>query len=168
MLRVRNEQLGDAEVQQFRLAGGVHQHIGGLEVPMQDQSLVRRVHGRTHQAEQRQSLGDIQRPRITEGIDGFAGDKFEHQVGSALFGRAGVEQTRDVRVIERGENAALAVEAAAQFSRGEFRADQLDGHRLHERTVVTFTTVDRTHSAAAQFVLDAPGSDALGRGFRGR
>ena len=100
MLRIRHEKFGDAEVQQLRLAAGIHQHIGSLEVAVQDQPLVGGVNGCAHQAKQGEPLPDIERSRITEGIDGLARDILEHQVGSTLFGSAGIEQPRHVRMLQ--------------------------------------------------------------------
>ncbi len=68
---------------------------------MQDQPLVSGVHGCTDQAEQARVAARHRALRASQiGIDGFAGDVLEHQVGSALFGGAGIEQPRHVRMIE--------------------------------------------------------------------
>ena len=51
------EQFGDAEVEQFRVAIGRHQHVGGLEVAMHDEVAMRVRHRRTHLPHQPPTLG---------------------------------------------------------------------------------------------------------------
>ena len=67
---------------------------------MNHQALMRVLHGRADLRERPQALGDRERcaPRNTASI-AIAVDQFHHEVGHAVFGRAAIEQARDVGMI---------------------------------------------------------------------
>ena len=58
------------------------------------------------------ALVDAEPRANRSGVDALAFDQLEHQVGLAAGGHAGIEQARDVRVREAGEDRAFALEAA--------------------------------------------------------
>ncbi len=105
------EQLGDAEIEQLHLAVRGHQDVRGLEVAVHDQVGVRVGDRRQHVEEQPHARLDAQAPRVAVAVDALAVDVLEHQVRLAVRRDAGVDQLRDVRVAQPGEDAALAPEA---------------------------------------------------------
>ncbi len=44
--------------------------------------------------------------------DGLTFDQFHHEVGYAIAGGAAIEKTRDIRMVEAGQELALIFEAA--------------------------------------------------------
>ena len=54
------QQLGDAEIQQLHLAFGIHEDVGGLEVPVHHQVLVRVFHGGEHLEEKSQPRREVE------------------------------------------------------------------------------------------------------------
>ena len=79
---------------------------------MDDQPLVREVDGAAYQPEQRDPLAEREALLAVRG-DRDALDVLHDEVGHAVL-RAAVEQPRDVRVLEPGEDLPLETEALAQ------------------------------------------------------
>ena len=65
----------------------------------------------------------------------IAGDIFEHQIGLALRGHAGVHQFSNVRVSEAGENAAFALETLLAGAAKKADVQELDGDLPFEKAV---------------------------------
>src|SRR5215510_1402925 len=95
------------------------------------------------------------------GRDRFAGDEFHHKVGQAAGRRAPVEQTRNVRMIERGQYLSLAQESVAHEVRVHPAFDDLDRDLPPELLVVTLRLVDVAHPAAPDQAHDAIWPDPL-------
>src|SRR6185295_1265321 len=70
-----------------------------------------------------------------------------------------VEQAADVRVVEPGEDLALAPEAADQLVRVEPALQQLDRHLLLVLGVGALGEIDRSHAAAAELRDDPVGPE---------
>src|SRR5262245_14147598 len=96
-------------------------------------------------------------------IDGdrVAGDEFHHEIGQAVLCRAAVYQTRDVRMIERGQDLALAQKSVAHEIRVHPRFDDLDRDSLPELLVVTLGLVNGSHPSPSDQTPDAVRPDAL-------
>src|SRR5215510_8436619 len=96
-------------------------------------------------------------------IDGdrVAVDEFHHEIGQAVLCRAAVRQTRNVRMIERGQDLALAQKSVAHEIRVHPTADDLDRNLLPELLVVTLGLVNGSHPAPSDQTPDAVRSDAL-------
>ena len=84
-------------------------------------------------------------------IDGEPVDVLHREVGRAVVGGAAVDQPRDVRVIEVGEDLPFGPEPLFDDRRLERRADHLDRDLLLVRIVGADAKVDGAHPAAADF-----------------
>ena len=84
-------------------------------------------------------------------IDRSALDEFHHQVRNAIFRRASVDQSRDVGMIERGQNLTFVAEAIQDPLRVQARAYKFDGHLLVVLTIGALGPVDVSHSALTNF-----------------
>ncbi len=105
------QQLGDAEIEQFRYAIGVHQDVAGFEIAVNDQLLVGVLDGVGHLPEQFQALAYRQLVRVGEGDQRLAVDALHDDVRRTVLSGAAIEQTGDVGMFERGQNPALLQEA---------------------------------------------------------
>ena len=154
---VRIEQLSDSEIEQLGMAIAGHQNVGRLQIPVDNQVAVGIADGR----------GDFQK-QIQFPLEGpVAGghrerppfDKLHHQIRSAVFGLAAVEQTRDVRMREAGEHLPLTPEPVAGEVVVDFPFNDLDGHALVERSIVADGFKDRALAALAKPAYDSVRSD---------
>ena len=102
--RRRLEQLGDAEVEQLDLAVAGHEHVRRLQVAVDDQVGVGVRDRRQDVEEQADARLDAEPLVVAVAIDVLAVDVLEHQVGLTGARHAGVDQPRDVRVREPGED----------------------------------------------------------------
>ena len=91
-------------------------------------------------------------------IDRRALHVLHHEVGKALGRGAAVEEPRDVRMVQRGEDLPLVAEAADDQLRVHAAADHLDGDRVLEIAGAP-GQIDRAHAAASDAALDHVGAD---------
>jgi hypothetical protein len=166
--RTQVHQLGDAEVEQARLAVVAHQHVAGLEVAMDDEALVGVLHRCGNAVEKREPRA--QREPVARDVleQRHAVDVLHHDVRLAVVGLAAVEQMRDVGMVELRQDLALLAQAALPVL-GRKAADQLDRDALLEAAVGAFGKQHRTHAAGAEFAQHAPGAEAraeCGRAWR--
>ena len=165
----RVEQAGDAEVEQLRLQAAVRlardEDVGRLEVAVGDEAAVCVGDGVADLQKQLQPGVDAQPLAVGRVGDGRAVDGLEGEVGLAGGRLAAVEQARDGRVLEPGEDGALAQEPLANTRPGERRvgANELERDGLREAAVGSLGEVDAPHAAAAQLVHDAVRPDAGSR-----
>ncbi len=162
---VRDECVGpheprDAEVEQARFAVGSDQDVGRLEVAVDDELLVRVLDRVADPAQQVDALADAEPLRIAPAVDRLAVDVFHDQVRMAVRRRAAIQQARDVRMVEAGEDLPFAFETAHELARIEARAQQFQCGLLRECTVGAFAQVHRTHAAAVEHAFESPGADA--------
>jgi hypothetical protein len=128
--------LRQAEIEDLAMPPGGQEDVGGLDVPMDDALLVRGV----------QSVGDLN--RVFERLSGrqrataqsilqlLAFQQFEDDEGRRLL--AHVMDDADVRVVERGCRATLAIEAIDGLLIGRDGVGQhLDGHVAIEARVAS-------------------------------
>ena len=168
------EQFGDAEVEQFHLAGVGDEDVRRLQVPVQDQPRMGMRHCRQHVEEEPDQRGRARRAVDAVAVDRFAVDVFQHQVGLAGLGAdAGIEQACDVRVVEPREDAALALETRHAAAAEQPGLQELDCHLAFVAPIGAPRQPDAAHAAVAQFTLQRVGADGLaaeaGRsGHRGR
>jgi hypothetical protein len=147
---------GDSEVRDLRATLAVEEHVGGLEIAVDDAVLVRL----------RQARGDVPgdpgdllvgERRRQALVEGPAGHVFEHQIEPVLELPV-VEHGHDVRVREGGRRARLALEPR----RGTGRGQELDRDGPFELEVVG--EPDLGHAAAPEKPLEPePPSDDVGR-----
>jgi hypothetical protein len=153
------EGLGDAEVEQLDLALGVDQHVAGFQVTVHQQVAVRVRHGVGELQEERQLA--LQRQLGAGLVDGAALHPFHHEIGQALRAQAGVEQARDVRVIEPRQRLALLRKALQHGRRVHAALEQLDRRLALVGAVGAFGAPHLTHAAAAQQLQQTPGAQAV-------
>jgi hypothetical protein len=126
---------------------------------MHDEVSVRVVHRRAHLAKQVQAVADREPAVGTVPIDGRAFDELHHQVRDAVVGLTSVEEARDVRVVERGQDPALAAKTLRMVGARD-RAGQFDGDAPVEVPVGAARQQHQPHATAAHDALDFVGPDA--------
>src|SRR6202030_833524 len=100
--------------------------VGGLEVAMHDQAAVRAVDRLADGLDQPQARRQVEvAPRAVVG-DRLAVPPFEREVWTAVGTGAAVEQAREVRMVEAGEDLALAHEAPHDRLRIHGAPDELE------------------------------------------
>ena len=92
------------------------------------------------------------------------------RIRPAIAADAGVVQARDVGMLERGEQVALARHAPRGLGHRPAHVRQFDGHAALEQTVDAFGHPHRAHTAAAQPARQPVGAHRAAdvRGFRRR
>ena len=80
-------------------------------------------------------------------VDALAVHVFQDQVRLALGRDARVDQLRDVRVPEAGQDAALAAEAPLAVAAHQARVQQLHGRLAAETAVAALRQPDAAHAA---------------------
>jgi hypothetical protein len=103
-----------AEIQEFHLAFVVHQHVGRLDVAVNDQIRMRVGNGAKNIQKEFDSRIYIELARIAILIDLFSLHMLKDEIGLSFGGHARVNQLRDVGVRNLAENPPLALES---FSR---------------------------------------------------
>ena len=146
----RRLQLRDPEVEELGLPISGDENVGRLEVPVNHEVLVRVLHRGADSAEQPQALRNRQRLSIAVLGDRSAIDVLHDEERSAIRQRARIQQSRDVRVLERGEDLLFQLEPLQRGLAGDFVPQHLDRDGLARR--LAFRQVDLAHSAHA----DAP------------
>ena len=144
---------GHAEIRELgleALALALHQHVGGLQVPVDDAPLVGVGEPFAGLGQELQQLGLPAVPLVDEQLQVLTLDEFHHQVVQALR-LAVFEDGDDVRVVQRRRGAGLALEARPGLPlEGAARLDRLDGHLPPQQGVLP--QEDLAHGALA----DAP------------
>lgn len=91
------------------------QNVTRIQVAVDDEVLMRVLYSRSDLPEQLQSFGDRKLARVAVVSDRLAFDEFHRKVRQSVFGHAAIQQSRDVRVIQIGQNLAFVAEAARDF-----------------------------------------------------
>ncbi len=155
------EQLRDAEIQQLRHALRRDQDVVRLQVAMHDQVLVRVVDGRAHRAHQRDPLFGRQSPAVAVGVDRFAVDVLHDEVRRAVRRAPAIEQSRDVRVLQRRQDLPLHAQPALHLAREHAAADQLDRDLLLVFLVGALGEIHVAHAAGAELAQDPISAEPL-------
>ncbi|MBA8887615.1 hypothetical protein FHW12_001829 [Dokdonella fugitiva] len=155
----------DAEVEQLGEAVVPHQHVGRLDVAMHDELCVCVLDGGTDVEEEREAGAQRQRTLVAMARDRRAFDVLHREIRGAVLCGAGVDEARDVRVLQRGEQAVLAREARRGVGAETCARDEFERDPLRDRIVVAFGEVDHAHAAAREFPHDAECAEA-GSGHR--
>ena len=123
---VRHEHLGEAEVEDPRLAAGPDDDVGGLEVAVDDPARVSHREGVGDLDRDRESGERLERPPVHELLEGRPFHVLQHDVVEAVR-LPDVVDALDVRVVEGGAQGRLALEAPPRgLARGELRLQGLD------------------------------------------
>ena len=145
------QQPGNAEVEQLDLPCGIDQQVGRFDVPVHHHLCVGVRHRARQLQEKAESRVHAQALLFAVVVDAQAIDMFKRQVGLAIGGHASVVQARDVRVVQRGQDFALARDARRQVA-AEGPVWQLQRHlSLRHQPVGTLRQPDHAHAAGAQF-----------------
>ena len=126
---------------------------------MHYQMPVRVSRGLAHLLEEPQPRRHVEPSLAAIFINRRARDVFHHEVGHSVFGRAAVEQPRDVGVIERGQNLPLGAKTAQHLVAFRSAFEELDGDLFFILPVGALGQIDRAHAAAPQLTQDAMGAD---------
>ena len=105
--------LGHAEVDDLGNGLGVldrDEHVGGLDVSVDDRLLMRVLHAFADLLEQFQPLAGRQAVPVAVGRERLTLDVFHREVGPALDRGSGVEHLGNVRVAHDGEGLPLRLE----------------------------------------------------------
>ena len=163
------EQLGDAEVQELGCAVRRHDDVRGLDVAVDDQVAMCVTHGFADHEEEPQPFLEREVLIARVRVDRPSLDVLHHQVGPSIARGPAVDESRDVRVLQRGEDLPLGPEPPDTLL-VEQAAHDLDGHALLEGAIGALTQVDRSHAALADLRDDAVRAQSLvdgsGRGGR--
>ncbi len=96
--------------------------------------------------------------------DGDAVDELHHEVGPAGFGRPGVEDPGDVRVVHHGEGLALGLEPGDDLIAVHAGLDDLE-RDLATDGLLLLGHVDDAHAALADLLEQLVGTDPRARPF---
>ena len=152
---LRVQQLGDPEVQQLGCAVGGHQHVGGLDVTVDDQVLVCVLHGGADLSKELQARGGVEPVCVAVLHDRLPFDELHREVRPSVRRAAAVEQSGDIRMLEAGEDLPLVPEAADDAVGVHAALEHLDRHALLERIIVANAKIDGSHAAMAELRNEA-------------
>ncbi len=126
------EETRDAEVEQSHLPVGRDEDVRRLEIAVDDEPRVRVPHGAQHLLEQGDALRGVQAMLVRVARDRQAGDPLHREIRATVRAHAGVVETRDLRMLEAGQQVAFVREALGR-RRGIFQADvrDLQGDAAH-------------------------------------
>ena len=122
---------------------------------MDDEHAVRVIDGRADPAEEPQLVANRQRACLAVPVDRDALDVLHHEVGRAVRGLPAVDEARDRRVIERGQDLPLAAETDQVLGGQRPAPHDLDRDALLVAVVVTDGEVNGPHPAAADLADQA-------------
>ncbi len=103
---------GQPEIQQLDLTIAGYQHVGRLDVPMQDQLSVGILQRRADLFEKVQTLADVETVLAGKTVDRQTFDVLHCKPGPPVVGHAAVDESCDARVFKPGKHIALALELA--------------------------------------------------------
>src|SRR5207248_3651126 len=158
---VRLQNFSDAEIEQLWNTLISHKDIRWLDVPVDDGVAMRVTDRGAGFAEKLQSLSNQQIVRIAILIDRHAFDVLHDKIRQSIFGHAAVEQARDVRVIEAGQDLSFVAEMAQHRIGVHAPLDQLDRDTLLILLIRALGQINRAHPATAEFAQDAVWPDQL-------
>ncbi len=127
------------------------ENVRRLDIAMYDQQPMRGLDRVTHVDDQAQTRANVELRRIGVVGDRCAVDVFHHQIRNASFGNAGVDKTRDVRVIERCQQLPFAQEQTLLELGVQTTPQQLHGDALRHVASFTFGEEHGGHAATADF-----------------
>jgi hypothetical protein len=163
---LRVEELGDAEIEQLGRAVAGDEHVVRLDVPMDDEVLMRVLDGAADLAEQLKPCGRVELPALAEVHDVLAFDVLHREVGKAVGSSAAVEQRGDVRVVEAGEHLPFMTEAADDGLRIHAALEDLDRDAFVEGFVIANAQKHLPHAAVAENAHEPVRADARLGGWK--
>jgi hypothetical protein len=146
------DRFGDSEVNDLRLANAVllgHEHVGRLQVAMDDSLLVRMLDRSAHLYEEVDALFDRQPAGVTVLGDRRAAHDLHREPGVSVLRRAGGKHLGDAGVIHERDGLALGLEPRDNLAAVQLRANHLDGN-APPNGAGFLGLVDGAHPTAAQ------------------
>ena len=157
----RRDQLREAEVEDLHEAVRTDDHVGGLDVAMDDAGGVRGGEGRRHLDGDVDGLGD--RQELDEAlIERHALDVLHREVAAPVGGLAEQVDVRDVRMAQGRGGACLPLEPRQVVRLDRAAVEHLDGDGAVQRQVAG--EIDLPHAAAAEQTHDLERSELSVRG----
>src|SRR5690606_39442248 len=98
---------------------------------------------------------------VAIGSDGHPLDALHHEIGLPRLARAAIKESRDVLVLEGGEDLPLLLEPPPNLAAAGFAPDDLQGDLLPKSAIHTGGQIDIAHSTAPKLVEDAVGAEVL-------
>ena len=143
------EQLGDTEVEQLDLTSDADEHVGRLEVAVNNQ-VGMRVRDRLQHIEEETETGvDVQPVLVAIVVDALALHVLEHQVRVARLRYTRIDKVGNVRMREPREDVALAPEALFAGAAHQRDVQQLDRRTSFEAAIAALGEPDAAHAALA-------------------
>ena len=105
----------------FTRPSGVDEDVAGLEVAVDDQTLMRVTHRAADVAKELQPLTHPVAALLAIAVERLAVDELHHEVRQPVVGRAAVDEPRDVGVLEAREDLALRAQALQYEARADSR-----------------------------------------------
>jgi hypothetical protein len=124
------------------------------------------LHGRAEQQEELQPRRRLQVARVGVIDERSALDELHHQIRQAVRRAAAVEQARDVRVIQAGEDLPFGAEPPHDRLGVHSALEDLQGDALVEDVVVAHGQEDRAHAALAELAHEPVGAQARVHAWR--
>jgi hypothetical protein len=115
---------------------------------------------RAHGEKEAQARFDVQPALVAITIYVLPFDVLHDDVGEAIVGRAAVEQSRDVRVVERGERASFVMKPAQDEVGIHSALHHLHRDQFAEVALSALGQINRAHAAAPQLAHDVIRADA--------
>jgi len=156
----RLDQLRQAEVEQFHDAIDADENIRCLDVAMNDEIAMRVLCRFRGEQKKLDPAADGGSPRVAVGIDRLSLDVLQHEIRLTHFSDAAVQQTPDVRMIQRRENLPLGPESGAVDVGIETGTQQFERDILLELPVRAPRQKDARHSASPDLADERVGADA--------
>ena len=157
----RRDQLREAEVEDLHEAVTTDDHVGGLDVAMDDAGGVRGREGRRHLDGDVDGLGD--RQELDQAlVERDALDVFHREVAAPVGGLAEQVDVRDVRMAQGRGGARLPLEPREVVRLHRAAMEHLDGDVAVEPQVAG--EIDLPHAAAAEQAGDLERSELRVRG----
>ena len=136
------------------------QHVVRLDVPVDDEVLMRVLDGAADLAEQLEPGGRVELPALAEVHDVLAFDVLHREVGKAVGSRAAVEQRCDVRVVEAGEHLPFMTEPADDRLGIHAPLEDLDRDAFVEGFVIANAEKHLPHATVAEDAYQSVRADA--------
>ncbi len=161
VVRFRVEDLCEAKVEQLRHAVVRYEDVRRFDVAVDHEVLMRVRNRLAYFPEHRQSLDDREPAIVAVRGQRLTVDVLHDQIGQAIGGRAAVEQSRDIRVLEIGENLTLGPEPPHDRERVHAALDDFERDGVRKLAVGSRRQVHGPHAAAPEFSLDLVRTDPL-------
>ena len=106
-----DKQLGNTKIQQFDFAVVAHQHIGRLNIPMNNQVGMGFGHGAQHVEKKPDSAVHVELVFLAILVDGHSVNIFKDEIRGAVGRDAGIQQFGDMRMSKSAEDSSFAFES---------------------------------------------------------